>query len=210
MDQLVEEMLGTSPAIHAIFGLIHKMAKTDLPVLVTGEAGTGKEVTARAIHARSPRAQGPFGPINCGAIPETLLESELFGHERGAFTGAVHQKKGKLEAAVGGTVFLDEVGDLLPVLQVKLLRFLQQGTFERVGGARDPPRRRSYHCRDQCGPESGHRPEPVSRRSVLPSRSDAHPSPAAPRPGAGHAAPGPAFPETGRRCAAETAAGLYP
>ena len=134
MDQLVEEMLGTSPAIHAIFGLIHKMAKTDLPVLVTGETGTGKEVTARAIHARSPWEQGPFVPINCGAIPETLLESELFGHERGAFTGAVHQKKGKLEAAVGGTVFLDEVGDLLPVLQVKLLRFLQQGTFERVGG----------------------------------------------------------------------------
>ncbi len=110
------------------------MAKTDLPVLVTGETGTGKDVTAHAIHARSPRGQGPFVPINCGAIPETLLESELFGHERGAFTGAVHQKKGKLEAAAGGTVFLDEVGDLLPVLQVKLLRFLQQGTFERVGG----------------------------------------------------------------------------
>ena len=105
MDQLVEEMLGTSPAIHAIFGLIHKMAKTDLPVLVTGEAGTGKEVTARAIHARSPWEQGPFVPINCGAIPETLLESELFGHERGAFTGAVHQKKGKLKRRWAGPRF---------------------------------------------------------------------------------------------------------
>lgn len=134
MDQLVEEMLGTSPAIQTIFGLIHKMAKTDLPVLVTGETGTGKDVTAHAIHARSLRRQGPFVPINCGAIPEHLLESELFGHERGAFTGAIHHKRGKLEAAAGGTVFLDEVGDLLPVLQVKLLRFLQQGTFERVGG----------------------------------------------------------------------------
>lgn len=102
-------MLGPSPAIHAIFGLIHKMAKTNLPVLVTGETGTGKDVTAHAIHARSPRSQGPFVPINCGAIPETLLESELFGHERGAFTGAVHQKKGKLEAAAGGTVFLNEL-----------------------------------------------------------------------------------------------------
>ena len=108
MDQ-VGGMLGPSPAIHAIFGLIHKMAKTDLPVLVTGEPGTGKDVTAHAIHARSPRGQGPFVPINCGAIPETLLESELFGHERGAFTGAVHQKKGKLEAAAGGTVFLNEL-----------------------------------------------------------------------------------------------------
>lgn len=105
----IEGMLGPSPAIHAIFGLIHKMAKTDLPVLVTGETGTGKDVTAHAIHARSLRGQGPFVPINCGAIPETLLESELFGHERDAFTGAVHQKKGKLEAAAGGTVFLNEL-----------------------------------------------------------------------------------------------------
>jgi len=134
MDQLVEEMLGTSPAIQTIFGLIHKMAKTDLPVLVTGKTGTGKDVTAHAIHSRSLRGQGPFVPINCSAIPEHLLESELFGHERGGFTGAVHHKRGKLEAAAGGTVFLDEVGDLLPVLQVKLLRFLQEGTFERVGG----------------------------------------------------------------------------
>jgi two-component system NtrC family response regulator len=110
------------------------MATTEMPVLITGETGTGKELTAQAIHERSLRKHGPFVPINCGAIPETLLESELFGHERGAFTGAIQQKKGKLEAAAGGTLFLDEVGDLLPTLQVKLLRFLQEGTFERVGG----------------------------------------------------------------------------
>lgn len=132
--ETVNEMVGSSPAICAVFDLVRKMATTEMPVLITGETGTGKELTAQAIHDRSLRKHGPFVPINCGAIPETLLESELFGHERGAFTGAVQQKKGKLEAAAGGTLFLDEVGDLLPTLQVKLLRFLQAGTFERVGG----------------------------------------------------------------------------
>ncbi len=130
----MDDMVGSSPAICGVFDKISKVAATEMPVLLTGETGTGKELTAQAIHARSVRKQGPFVPINCAAIPETLLESELFGHERGAFTGAVHQKKGKLEAADGGTLFLDEVGDLLPSLQVKLLRFLQEGTFERVGG----------------------------------------------------------------------------
>ncbi|MDF0651157.1 MAG: sigma-54 dependent transcriptional regulator [Nitrospira sp.] len=128
------EMVGASPSICAVFDLVRKMANTEMPVLITGETGTGKELTARAIHEQSSRKHGSFVPINCGAIPETLLESELFGHERGAFTGAVQQKKGKLEAAAGGTLFLDEVGDLLPTLQVKLLRFLQEGTFQRVGG----------------------------------------------------------------------------
>ena len=132
--EAVDEMVGTSPAIRAVFDLIRKVATTEMPVLLSGETGTGKELTAQAIHVRSLRKDGPFVSINCGAIPETLLESELFGHERGAFTGAVQQKKGKLEAAAGGTLFLDEVGDLLPSLQVKLLRFLQDGTFDRVGG----------------------------------------------------------------------------
>jgi two-component system NtrC family response regulator len=130
----MNEMVGTSPAICAVFDLVRKVANTEMPVLITGETGTGKELTAQAIHERSLRKRGPFVPINCGAIPETLLESELFGHERGAFTGAVQQKKGKLESAAGGTLFLDEVGDLVPALQVKLLRFLQEGTFERLGG----------------------------------------------------------------------------
>ncbi|HEU5409050.1 MAG TPA: sigma-54 dependent transcriptional regulator [Nitrospira sp.] len=132
--EALEEMVGTSRSIRAVFDSIRKVAQTDMPVLITGETGTGKELTVQAIHERSLRKQSPCVPINCGAIPETLLESELFGHERGAFTGAVQQKKGKLEAAAGGTLFLDEVGDLLPPLQVKLLRFLQEGTFERLGG----------------------------------------------------------------------------
>lgn len=130
----IEEMVGTSQSIRRIFEAIRKVSTTDVPVLITGESGTGKELTARAIHDRSARKSGPFVPINCGAIPDNLLESELFGYERGAFTGAVQQKKGKVEAAEGGTLFLDEVGELPLALQVKLLRFLQDRTFERVGG----------------------------------------------------------------------------
>ena len=127
-------MLGTSPSIHRIYEAIRKVSTNDAPILITGESGTGKELTARAIHERGLRRQGPFIPINCGAIPESLLESELFGYERGAFTGAVGQRKGKVEFAQGGTLFLDEVGELPHTLQVKLLRFLQDHTFERVGG----------------------------------------------------------------------------
>ena len=127
-------MLGTSDSIHRIYEAIRKVSTNDAPILITGESGTGKELTARAIHERGSRRLGPFVPINCGAIPESLLESELFGYERGAFTGAVGQKKGKVEFAQGGTLFLDEVGELPHTLQVKLLRFLQDHTFERVGG----------------------------------------------------------------------------
>jgi two-component system NtrC family response regulator len=133
-DDAIEEMSGTSASIRRIFQAITKVAGTEVPILITGESGTGKEVTARAIHARSARRDGPFVPINCGAIPETLLEAELFGYERGAFTGAVQQKKGKVEYAQHGTLFLDEVGELPLTLQVKLLRFLQDRTFDRVGG----------------------------------------------------------------------------
>jgi two-component system NtrC family response regulator len=129
-----EEMIGTSEGIRRVFEAIRKVATTDVPVLVIGESGTGKELTAKAIHERSLRKSGPFVTINCGAIPETLLESELFGHERGAFTGAIQQKKGKVEYAHGGTLFLDEVGELPLALQVKLLRFLEDQTLERVGG----------------------------------------------------------------------------
>jgi len=129
-----EDMIGTSPKMQDVFSTIRKVATTDAPVLITGESGTGKELVARAIHKLSIRRSKPFIPINCGAIPENLIESELFGHEKGTFTGAHAQRKGRFEMAEGGTLFLDEIGDLSLTLQVKLLRFLQEKTIERVGG----------------------------------------------------------------------------
>jgi two-component system NtrC family response regulator len=132
-----EDMLGTSPQMQAVFGFIRKVAATNAPVLLLGESGTGKEMAAAAIHRRSTRKDGPFVAINCNAIPENLLESELFGHEKGAFTGAHVQRKGLLETASGGTLFLDEIGELPPSIQVKLLRFLQEQRLQRVGGRQE-------------------------------------------------------------------------
>jgi two-component system response regulator HydG len=120
--------------MRAVFATIEKVAPTDASVYITGESGTGKELVARAIHARSKRAHGPFVKVNCGAPTETLLESELFGHEKGSFTGAVKRKLGRFELADKGTLFLDEIGDVTPGLQLKLLRVLQERDFERVGG----------------------------------------------------------------------------
>ena len=131
---LRHDMVGESQPMRDVYELISRVAKTNATVLIDGESGTGKELAARAIHQNSPRAAYPFVAINCAAISETLLESELFGHEKGSFTGALSQKKGKLEIAENGTVFLDEVGDLAPQLQTKILRFLQEKEFERVGG----------------------------------------------------------------------------
>ena len=127
-------MVGESPAMQRIYHFISKVAPIDSTILISGESGTGKELAARAIHRNSKRAQKPFMAVNCAALTESLLESELFGHEKGSFTGAVAQKKGRLEVADGGTVFLDEIGELSPALQVKLLRVLQEREFERVGG----------------------------------------------------------------------------
>ena len=127
-------MIGESPAMQRVYHFISKVSPTDSTVLVTGESGTGKELAARAIHRNSKRTQKPFIAVNCAALTETLLESELFGYEKGAFTGAFAQKKGRLEIAEGGTLFLDEIGEISPALQVKLLRVLQEREFERVGG----------------------------------------------------------------------------
>ncbi|MFH2007163.1 MAG: sigma-54 dependent transcriptional regulator [bacterium] len=130
------KIIGTSDAMQAVYRVIDKVAPTDATVAIAGESGTGKELVARAIHNASKRAEGAFIAVNCGALAENLLESELFGHERGSFTGAVRRKLGRFELADGGTLFLDEVGDIPASLQVKLLRVLQEHTFERVGGER--------------------------------------------------------------------------
>ncbi len=136
-QQGFEDMLGASSEMQGVFSFIRKVATADAPVLLLGESGTGKEMAALAIHRRSGRKDGPFVAINCNAIPENLLESELFGHEKGSFTGAHAQRKGLVENANGGTLFLDEIGELPPSIQVKLLRFLQEQRFQRVGGRQE-------------------------------------------------------------------------
>jgi DNA-binding NtrC family response regulator len=138
LDDLLRQgnMIGVSPAFRRMMTLVQQVADSSATVLIQGESGTGKELVARAIHERSPRRNGPFVAVNCAALPETLLESELFGYERGAFTGAAGRKEGRFELADGGTLFLDEVADLSPVTQPKILRVLQEGEFERVGGTK--------------------------------------------------------------------------
>ncbi len=130
------DIIGTSPRLRRLFAMLPDVAKSEASVIITGESGTGKELFARAIHHHSPRRHGPFLAVNCSALAETLLESELFGHEKAAFTGAVRSKVGRFELAKGGTLFFDEIGDLKPELQIKLLRVLEERTFERVGGTR--------------------------------------------------------------------------
>ncbi len=127
------KMIGISRPLQDVFKIVGRVSQTDAPVLITGESGTGKELVARAVHEYNPRRQGDLVAINCGAIPENLLESELFGHEKGAFTGAVARRMGRFEQCDGGTLFLDEIGDMPASVQVKLLRILQEGTFSRVG-----------------------------------------------------------------------------
>src|SRR5512143_3888738 len=130
----VPPIVGSHPRLRAALRLIARVAPTDSTVLLTGESGTGKELFARALHALSRRAQGPFVAVNCAALPESLFETELFGHEKGAFTGADRRRSGRFELARGGTLFLDEIGELPPAVQAKVLRLLDDGSFERVGG----------------------------------------------------------------------------
>jgi DNA-binding NtrC family response regulator len=132
----LEQPVGASPQMRDVLNFVEKVADSDSTVLIQGESGTGKEMVARMLHQSSLRRQGPLIPVNCGAIPENLLESELFGHEKGAFTGAAHLRLGRFELAQGGTIFLDEIGELSPALQVKLLRVLQERAFERIGGTK--------------------------------------------------------------------------
>jgi two-component system response regulator HydG len=127
-------IIGSSPAMQEVFDVIEQVAPTKATVLITGESGTGKELVAQAVHQNGPRASAPFVKLHCAALAETILESELFGHERGAFTGAAGRRDGRFTQADGGTLFLDEIGEISPAIQVKLLRFLQERTFERVGG----------------------------------------------------------------------------
>ena len=134
-----EDFLGESPPMKAVYSLIERVATRSVDILITGETGTGKELVARAVHRRSRRAAAPFVPIDCGAIPDTLLESELFGHERGAFTGADTRRIGLIEVADGGTLFLDEIAELPPALQAKLLRVLQERRLRRVGARKETP-----------------------------------------------------------------------
>lgn len=136
-ESRLDDLLGQSRRMRNVFEQIEDLAGIDTPVLITGETGTGKELAARAVHTRSERYAGPFVPINCGSASRSLLESELFGHEKGAFTGAVQAKRGRIEMANAGTLFLDEVGEISVEMQVNLLRVLEKGTFTRLGGTRE-------------------------------------------------------------------------
>ena len=166
-------LIGESPSILKVFDLIAKAADSDSTVILTGESGTGKELIARALHHNSGRASRAFVPVNCGAIPSELLESELFGHEKGAFTGAINSRIGRLEMADGGTVFLDEIGDMPPSLQVKLLRVLAEQEIDRVGGIKpikiDVRVIAATHCNLETAIENGKfREDLFYRLNVIP------------------------------------------
>ena len=167
-SETFENMLGTSPQIQSVFEMIRKVATTDVPVLITGESGTGKELTARAIHRRSKRCAGPFVAINCGAIPENLLESELFGHEKGSFTGAHTQRKGRFEAAQGGTLFLDEIGELSLHLAVEASALFAGSADRTRGRAGDDLCGYTRFSRNKCRPDRTHAGRTISGGPLLP------------------------------------------
>lgn len=162
-------MIGTSPKMAAMYRMVRLVAARTTTVLLAGETGTGKELVARALHQLSARAKNPFVVINCAAIPETLLEAELFGYERGSFTGAVQSRMGRIQAARGGTLFLDEISEIPLSMQAKLLRFLQEGELQRLGNG-DLACGRAGDCGDQHGPGRARGGGPVSPGPVLPAR----------------------------------------
>jgi CheY-like chemotaxis protein len=199
----VPEILGESAALKRALDQVRRVAGTDATVLLLGESGSGKELFARAVHHLSGRKTHSFFPINCAAIPENLLESELFGYERGAFTGATGTKRGKFEIADKGTLFLDEIGDLSLGLQGKVLRVIEQRQFERVGGDGDAQRRHPAGRGDQQRSEGAGRPGGVPAGPLLPAVGvPDHRAPPA-RPPGGHPDPGAAFPQEVRRRAEE-------
>ena len=167
-------MTGHSPSLRRVYRLARLVAPRQTTVLLTGETGTGKELVARALHALSPRRERPFVVINCAAIPEPLLEAELFGYNRGAFTGAFQSRMGRIQMAQGGTVLLDEVGDLPLSMQAKLLRFLQEGEVQRLGSSDSFARRRPRHRRHQRQPSPPGQGRTLPRRPLLPAGGVSH------------------------------------
>ena len=180
------QIIGRSRAIRDMLALVDRAGPSRATVLITGESGTGKELVARAIHFSSPRSQEPFVSVNCMALNPGVLESELFGHEKGSFTGAVAMRRGRFEQASGGTLFLDEVGELTPELQVKLLRVLQERRFERVGGSEEI----EVDIRIEQGPHAAGAGGDVPRSPLLPPQRGAHPDPAPARTPRGYPAAG--------------------
>ncbi len=199
------QIIGTSLPVLDLKAEIDRIARSDAKVLVTGESGTGKELVALGIHSASPRADRPFVPVNCAGLPETLLESELFGHVKGSFTGAYRDKQGKLEMADQGTVFLDEIGEMTLRMQGLLLRFLETGELQKVGADRAAGvRRRPGDRRDQPAPARDDRAGHVPRGPLLPAERHPPARAAAARaqgghPGAGRALPRPVH-AAGRLC----------
>ena len=193
-DAVLGGMITAAPEMLKVTRTIERVAGADVSVMLLGASGTGKELLARGLHDLSPRNAGAFVAINCAAIPETLLESELFGHEKGAFTGAIKTTEGKIEQAAGGTLFLDEIGDVPLPLQVKLLRFLQERVIERIGGRKAIPGRHADRLRDASGCRRDGRRRAVPRRSLLPPRRDRRAHPVACRAAGRCRAAGAAFP----------------
>ena len=181
-------IIGRSPPMLRLLDRIETIAQSDAPVLITGESGTGKELVARTLHERSARRAKPFVAVNCAAFPETLLEAELFGHERGAFTGAVKRRDGRFKAADGGTLLLDEIAEMPLPAQAKLLRVLQEGTVEPLGTNEVDARRRAHHLGDPPQPAGADRGGTLPRGPLLPAQRPRHRDPAAARAARRHAA----------------------